>query len=233
MINKLIQEIKKTGNPARAKVMQGFFKTRKGQYGEGDEFLGLSVPQQRVIAKQFIGLGLSEIKQLLKSKIHEHRFIALVILCDKYNKASDAEKTKIYKFYLTNAKQINNWDLVDTSAPYIVGEYLIDKNKSILYNLAKSDNLWEKRISILSTFAFIKRKQLNDTFEIAKIFLNDKHDLIHKAVGWMLREAGKKSVEAEEKFLKKYYKIMPRTALRYAIEKFPKQKQKMYLSGRI
>lgn len=222
-------ELKHAANPSKVKILQRFFKTGKGQYGAGDVFLGIMVPIQREIAKKYTDLSLNDIQKLLKSKIHEHRLTALIILVTKYKKSNEAEKKIIYEFYLRNARTINNWDLVDTSAPYIVGQYLLDKNKAVLYKLAKSNNLWEKRIAILSTQAFIRAGKFDDTLKIAKILLKDKHDLIHKAVGWMLREVGNRSMIAEEKFLQKHYKAMPRTALRYAIEKFPKQKQEFYL----
>jgi 3-methyladenine DNA glycosylase AlkD len=229
MIDKIKNEIKKAGDPVRAKLSAGYFKTGKGDYGEGDIFLGLSVPQQRLIARKYLELPLSDIQQLLKSKIHEHRFTALVIMVMKYKSAGKSEREKIYKLYLSNAKRINNWDLVDTSAPNIVGEHLVDKDRKILIKLAKSKNLWEKRIAVLSTFAFIRRDQYTEALYIAEILLQDKHDLIHKAVGWMLREVGKRSLNVEETFLKKHYKHMPRTALRYAIERMPRQKRLSYL----
>ncbi|HEX9503999.1 MAG TPA: DNA alkylation repair protein [Patescibacteria group bacterium] len=230
MIERLKKELKKAGSPARAKASMWFFKTEKGSYGHGDVFLGVNMPVLRIIAKRYMVLSLKDIQTLLLSPIHEHRLTALVILVDKYNKADEASKNKIFEFYLANAQRINNWDLVDLSAPYIPGVHLRDKNKKALYKLAKSENLWEKRIAIISTFGFIRNGQFTDTLKVAKILLNDKHDLIHKAVGWMLREVGKRSLSAEELFLKKYRKHMPRTALRYAIEKFSEEKRKFYLS---
>jgi 3-methyladenine DNA glycosylase AlkD len=229
MFNKLISELNKHKDPARARVMQRFFKTGAGEYGEGDVFLGLSVPKQRAIAKNYLNLSLPEIKKLLRSQIHEHRFTAIIILVTKYQKGPIALKKRIFQFYLANAKRVNNWDLVDTSAPYIIGDFLFDKNKSILYKLAKSNNLWEKRIAILATFAFIKRQQFFYALKIAEMLLTDKHDLIHKAVGWMLREVGNKDIRVEEKFLKTHYKNMSRTALRYAIEKMSRQNRQFYL----
>ncbi len=229
MIKKLLQDLKKAGNPTRAKASMWFFKTEKGSYGYGDVFLGIRVPQQRLIAKQYLNLPLKDIKTLLLSKIHEHRLVALIILVNQFKKADPVGRKKIYDFYLSNTKRINNWDLVDLSAPYIPGIYLRDKERNILYRLAKSENLWEKRIAMISTQGLIRDNQLRDTFEIAKILLKDKHDLIHKAVGWMLREAGDRNLALEEKFLNKYSKVMPRTAFRYAIEKFPEKKRKYYL----
>jgi 3-methyladenine DNA glycosylase AlkD len=210
--------------------LQRFFKTGFGQYGEGDIFLGIVVPNTRIVAKKFSDLPLYEIKKILYSRVHEERLCALLLLVEKFNKANDLEQKKIFDFYIKNAKQANNWDLVDLSAPKIVGKYLLDKSKTILYKFAKSKNLWEKRISIVSTYTFIKAGEYKDTFKIAEILMNDKHDLIHKAVGWMLREVGKISQKDEEKFLQKYYKKMPRTTLRYAIEKFPEEKRIKYLA---
>jgi len=173
---------------------------------------------------------LLDIQKLLDSKIHEHRLVGLLILVDKYEKSNNKE---IVDFYLANTKNINNWDLVDLTAHKILGHYLLDKDRTLLYNLARSNDLWEKRISIISTFYFIKNNDFKDALKISEILLNDKHDLIHKAVGWMLREIGKRDQKAEEKFLKKYYKKMPRTMLRYAIEKFDEKKRKAYLRSEI
>ena len=232
-LNEIRLVIKKQGNASHAKTMQRFFKTGKGEYGEGDIFVGLKVPVQRQIAKQFSDLSLSDIQQLLKSKIHEERLTSLFILIDQYQKADENKKEKIFSFYLKNRKHINNWDLVDLSAPKIVGKHLLNRDKNILIEFAHSQNLWEKRISILSTYTFIKNGNFDTTIQIAKILLNDDHDLIHKAVGWMLREMGKIDLATLETFLKKHYKKMPRTMLRYAIEKFPKGKRKKYLKGLI
>lgn len=210
----------KLKNRGKGEFFKRFFKTGPGQYGEGDVFLGLTVPQQRIIAGKYRDLSLPDIQQLLDSKIHEFRLTGLFILVDKYKKSDIAKKEKIAKFYLKNAKKINNWDLVDLSADKILGDYLLDRDKSIIYKLAKSENLWEKRISILSTFNFIKNGKYDDALKIYEIHLKDKHELIHKAVGWMLRELGKRNLALELKFLDKHYKIMPRTMLRYSIEKF-------------
>ena len=220
-------------NPEQAKILQRFFKTGKGQYGEWDQFLWIKVPVQRQIAKQHLEIDFSEIQALLDSPIHEYRLVAVLILVQKYAKADEKLQKKIFDFYLKNAKWINNRDLVDLSAPHIVGEYLLEREKDILYKLAKSKNLREKRIAIISTFAFIKVGLFEDTFKIAEILMHDDHDLIHKAVGWMLREAGKRSLYEEEKFLKPRYKKMPRTMLRYAIEKFEETKRQKYLKWQI
>jgi len=242
VIEKLKKELEKLANSEKAQLLQRFFKTARGEYGEGDVFLGITVPEQRKIARQFQNeASLEDIQGLLNSKIHEYRLMALLILIEKYKKAckkkSEKEKKEIFEFYLENAKKrnINNWDLVDLSAPKIVGDFLLDKNREILHKLANSENLWEKRIAIISCFAFIRENDFKEALEISKTLLNDKHDLIHKAVGWMLREIGKKNLEIEEEFLKenKRYKNMPRTMLRYSIEKFPEEKRKSYLSGNL
>lgn len=226
--------LKTQANPAKAIILQRFFKTGKGEYGEGDVFLGIQVPQLRLVAKQFATISLKEVEQLLNSKIHEERMVALFVLVAQFQKAERARnengKKEIYEFYLANAKRINNWDLVDLSAPNVVGNYLLKKNHDVLFKLARSENLWEKRIAIISTFSFIRIGQFQDTFKIVEMLLNDKHDLIHKACGWMLREVGKRNQVVEEQFLEKHYKEMPRTMLRYAIEKFPEEKRKQFLN---
>ena len=226
----MMSVMNKQANPNKAKILSRFFKTDKGEYGEGDVFLGITVPVQRKNAKEFINLELKDIQQLLNSKIHEYRLTALIILVLKFKKAEDIEKKQIFDFYLKNTKNINNWDLVDLTAPNIVGIYLLDKDRSLIHKLSRSKNLWEKRIAVLSTFTFIRENQFQDTLRVTKILINDKHDLIQKAVGWMLREIGKRNLTIEEEFLKKYFKQMGRTALRYAIEKFPEEKRKYYLS---
>jgi len=228
-----LQEIKKalkeSANKNQAKILSSFFKTGPGQYGEGDIFWGIKVPQQRKIAKKYSTLGLTEITTLLSSPIHEQRLTALFILVDQYKKATDADKKKIFDLYLKNYRQINNWDLVDLSAPNIVGEYLTDKPRDILYRLAKSKNLWQNRIAILATYALIRNNDFKDALAIIEMNLKHQHDLIHKAAGWMLREIGKRNQKLEEQFLKKHYRQMPRTMLRYAIEKFPETKRQIYL----
>jgi len=230
-----VVSLKKTlrtfADPKKAEVLKGFFKTGKGYYGEGDIFIGVTVPHTRSVAKEYRKLSLAEVKKVLYSKIHEERLCAVLMLVDKFQKADVHEKKEIFNFYIKHIKQINNWDLVDLSAPKIVGEYLLDKPKGILYKFARSHNLWEKRVSIISTFTFIRNDQYKDTLKIAEILMNDTHDLIHKAVGWMLRELGKRSVGTEKIFLKKFKTKMPRTMLRYAIERFPEKERKMYLRG--
>ena len=226
-------QLKKAANKKDAEILQWFFKTGKGEYGEGDKFLGLKVPVIRSIVKNNKDLTLKEIQKALKSKYHEERLGALLILVDRYSKSNEKTKDEIVKFYLDNTKHINNWDLVDLTAPKILGKHLLTRSKKILYKFAVSEDLWERRISILSTFEFIREKQFKDSLKIAKILLNDEHDLIHKGVGWMLREIGKRNLGTEEIFLKKHYKKMPRTMLRYAIEKFPEKKRLAYLEGKI
>jgi 3-methyladenine DNA glycosylase AlkD len=230
MLEKLKGEMQKLADKKKAKLLSGFFKTGKGEYGEGDLFLGIVVPNQRIVAKQFTGLSLPDLEKLLHSRYHEHRLTALLIIVQKFKKADDVQRENIIKLYLKNYAYINNWDLVDLTAPETLGAYLVDKDRRILYVLANSDNLWKKRIAILSTFKFIKNKEFKDAIKISKILLNDKHDLIHKAVGWMLREVGKRDQQTEEKFLRLHYQTMPRTMLRYAIEKFPEEKRQFYLN---
>ena len=223
------QKLALLANSGKRKILQGFFKTGRGQYGEGDIFLGVVVPDTRKIAKEFANLPLSEIKKLLYSKIHEERLCALLILVAKFAMANLAEKKEIFDFYIKHVRQVNNWDLVDLSAPRIVGGYLLDKPKNILYKFVRSKNLWEKRIAIVSTYTFIKNGEYQDTLKIAEILMHDRHDLIHKAVGWMLREVGKKSNKILKAFLKKFKTKLPRTTLRYAIERFPEKERKEYL----
>lgn len=225
---KVVTELNKKSNPAKAKLLQGFFKTKPGEYGAGDIFLGITVPEIRKTAKHFSNLSINEIQKLLASKIHEHRLVALEILVMQYEAAKDLKtKQKIVRAYIKNCRRINNWDLVDLSAPYILGDWFLKRNKSLLYRFAVSKNTWQKRIAIISTSRFIKNNQYTDTLKIAKILLSDKHDLIQKAVGWMLREVGKKSLKTEKEFLNKHYKKMPRTMLRYAIERMS-LKDKLY-----
>jgi len=230
MLDKIKKDLNKFGTKKRAEASAWYFKTDKGEYGEGDVFLGLTSQEIKDISKKYSEeANFNDLQKLLNSEIHEYRVAVLRILIKKYEKADEKDKKKIFDFYLKNTKRINNWDLVDISAPNIVGDYLLDKDRKILYKLAKSKNLWEKRISIISTFKFIRENDFKDTLKISEILLNDEHDLIHKAVGWMLREIGKRDQKIEEKFLKKYYKTMPRTMLRYAIEKFEENKRKSYL----
>jgi 3-methyladenine DNA glycosylase AlkD len=232
-LTEIRKEIKKNANPKKAVELQRFFKTGPGEYGEGDKFLGIMVPVQRSIVKKFKDLQLKDIKELLGSKIHEERLIALLILVEQFKKGDEQKKEDIFTFYHLNRKQINNWDLVDLTAHNISGSYLMDKNKTILYKLAESKSIWDRRIAIMSTFQFIRNNMFDDSLCIAEKLINDKHDLIHKAVGWMLREIGNRDMNTEEGFLEKHYKKMPRTMLRYAIEKFPEKKRLAYLKGSI
>ncbi len=226
-------ELRRLSNKEIAEHSQRFFKTGKGQYGEGDKFLGIRVPVLRKIAKKYQGISIDECAQLLKSQFHEERLLSLLMLVAIFNKAYSKDREAVYTLYLDNTRFINNWDLVDSSAEHIVGAYLRVADKKPIYQLAKSDILWERRISIMSTFHFIKYNEFIDALRISKILLHDKEDLIHKAVGWMLREIGKRDIEAEEEFLVKYYSQMPRTMLRYSIEKFPQNKKKRYLKGKV
>ena len=227
------KRLKQLANRETAEIQQKFFKTGPGEYGEGDIFIGVRVPDLRKLAKAFQDLTFSEVRALLASSIHEERLLGLLILVRKYASSDEITKKKIYELYLENTPFINSWDLVDGSAHHIVGAFLMDKNKASLYRLAKSENLWERRIAIISTFHFIKHDQYQETLKIAKILLTDPENLIHKAVGWMLREIGKRDGVTEETFLKKHYMKMPRTMLRYAIEKFPEPKRQKYLKGKI
>lgn len=225
------KELSKAANKEKATFLSGYFKTGKGEYGEGDIFLGITVPEQRKIAYTFIDLKLSDIEKLLESNIHEYRFTALEILVAEYERGSPKQREEIYNFYLAHTQRINNWDLVDTSARDIVGNFLFTKSRKILHKLVKSSNLWERRIAIIATHYFINKGDLQETFALAKILLKDKEDLIHKAVGWTLREAGKKDIKALRKFLGDSHKEMARTCLRYAIEKFEEKERKKYLKG--
>ncbi len=235
-LEELHKEVQKQGNEERAKNLARFFKTGKGDYGEGDIFAGLTVPQSRVIATKFKDLSLSDIEKLLMSKIHEERLIALLLLVHKFTKGSEEKQKEIFDFYLAHTKYINNWDLVDLSAGYIVGGYIHSHKEleKVLHKLAVSTSIWERRLAIIATFAYIKEGEYELTLKIADILLHDSHDLIQKAVGWLLREVGKRcSQKAEEEFLLTRYKTMPRTMLRYAIERFPEEKRLKYLHGEI
>ncbi|MFA4887284.1 MAG: DNA alkylation repair protein [Candidatus Nanoarchaeia archaeon] len=220
-------DLDNAGSKEQALIQNRFFKTGKGHYGEGDLFIGIRVPEQRLIASTYKDLSLKEIEELLKNPIHEYRLTALLILINQFKK----HPKEVYEFYMKNLKYVNNWDLVDASAPKITGAYLFDKDKTILSKLAKSSNLWEKRVAIVSTYYFIQKNHFTATFKIAELLLSDKHDLIHKAIGWMLREVGKKDQHQLEAFLQKNYNKLPRTTLRYAIERFDEKKRKQYLNN--
>lgn len=235
MIEKIKSDLAGYVDSEKAEFLPRFFKTGPGEYGEGDRFIGVTVPQQRKVAKAYFkDIGLADIEELLLDEVHEYRLTALFMLVYKYQRAmTEREKKEIVDFYLRNTHRVNNWDLVDSSADKILGEYLFDKEKEILYTLAVSDNLWEQRISVIATYYFIKQSEFQDTLRIAEHLFDHPHDLIHKAVGWMLREVGKRDLETELAFLKKHYEEMPRTMLRYAIEKFEPGLRLKFLKGQI
>lgn len=230
-LQNLQRDLRKFASKKKARILQRFFKTGPGDYGQGDIFIGVVVPDIRRLVKRYQGLNSSDTITLLKSSIHEERLTALLILVGQFENGNERSRHEIFSLYLKHTKYINNWDLVDLTAGRIVGAFLKDKSRKILYKLAKSRVLWERRIAIISTSHFIRHNQFQDTVRIARLLLYDEHDLIHKAVGWMLREVGKRHQVTEEYFLKNYCTKMPRTMLRYAIERFPKSKQKAYLSG--
>ena len=227
-ISKLLQ---KMGNKKDARFLQGFFKTGVGQYGEGDIFLGIRVPALRKMAKEYKALPLKEVLLLLRSPYHEVRLFALILFVNTFAKSDETIQKKIYNLYVANTRYINNWDLVDISAPNIVGAFLMERSRKPLYQLAKSKSLWERRMATLATFYFIKNNQFADALKIARILLQDKEDLIHKAAGWMLREIGKRDIACAESFLQKHCQVMPRTMLRYAIERFTPSKRRKYMDG--
>ncbi len=228
-VREIQTRLRSMGNPEHAKALRWFFKTGAGQYGEGDKFAGLKVPTIRKLAKEYRTLPLAEVECLLHSEIHEERLLARMILVLQAAKADETVRKAIFDLYLANTPRVNNWDLVDLSAPQLVGAYLESRSRKILYRLARSKSLWERRISILATYHFIRRGDYGDTLAIAAVLLRDAEDLIHKAAGWMLREVGKRELPALEGFLQKHSEAMPRTMLRYAIEKFPEKKRKSYL----
>jgi len=233
-LTNLLSELRKVSSSEKAKKNAWFFKTEKGQYGYGDKFIGVTMPEQRVVAKKYQDLTLNDLEKLLASPIHEERSVALIILSKQFEKGDDKKRDEIFEFYVSHSRYINNWDLVDGSAPRIVGEYLLDKKITLLIMYAKSGDLWEKRISIISTFAFINKGRTKETYQIADLLLDEKHDLLQKAVGWMLRETGKRiSKKNLENYLKTRYKKMGRTALQYTIEHFPKEERQKYLKGLI
>ena len=227
----LIREIRSFADRRRAESSTWFFKTGKGEYGESDRFLGVSVPNARKVALRHRDLAFRDIERLLASPIHEHRFVGLEILVAQYERGLEAQRDKIFRFYLKHTRAANNWDLVDTSAPYIVGEHLKRRRRDLLDRLAQAKLIWERRIAIVSTFAFIRSGETEDTFRIAEKLLDDEHELIHKAVGWALREAGKVSTQKLRSFLGRHYARIPRTTLRYAIERFPLAERRRMLAG--
>lgn len=226
------EDLREFADADKAKVLKGFFKTGVGEYGEGDVFLGVSVPNVRKVVRVHLDrVSLDDVREMLGSEFHEVRLAGVLILVDKFEKTNGMQMNAylIYDFYLRNAKGINNWDLVDLSAPKIVGEYLLERDKDVLYDLARSEDLWERRIAIVSTFAFIRAGEFDDTLKISKILLKDSHDLIRKAVGWMLREVGKQDAGVLRKFLRENYSDLSRTTLRYAIEKFDEGERRKWL----
>ena len=228
-VAKLKNSLKNLAEPKRAEVLLRFFQTQKGGYGEGDQFLGVTVPNQRKVAKKFDTLTSPDLKKLLQSSIHEHRLTSLFIMIRQFERGNHKQKKQLIDLYKKNLRYVNNWDLVDSSAPYLLGSFLRTRSKNILYQYARSPNLWRRRVGILSTFGFIKQGEYKDALAIANILLNDEHDLIHKAVGWMLREIGKLDKEELVAFLEKHYDTMPRTMLRYAIEKLNQKERAHYM----
>lgn len=229
----IMVRLRRMGNPQDAAVLQRFFKTGPGEYGEGDVFVGVRVPALRGLARELGDADAPVLSDLLASPIHEARLLALIILVLQFATGSVTIRERIHLFYLRHTSRINNWDLVDLSAPHLVGTWLLDKDRALLYRLVRSSSLWERRIAILATFAFIRRNDFADALRIADLLKQDREDLLHKATGWMLREIGKRSLAAEEAFLRSRYKALPRTMLRYAIEHFPEAKRLQYLRGRI
>ena len=228
----LRKELYALADPVDATFLQGFFKTAPGRYGAGDKFLGLRVPDLRQLVREYPELEDSQALDMLASPWHEERLLALLFLVEKYRLGDDSARENIHHAYLANTRYINNWDLVDASAQYIVGRHLDARNISLLKRLARSDDIWERRIAIVATFHFIRADEFRPTLKIAKLLVDNPHDLIHKAVGWMLREVGKRDRKAEDAFLSKYYRKMPRTMLRYAIERHPERVRQQYLRGK-
>jgi 3-methyladenine DNA glycosylase AlkD len=233
LLSEIKTRLQAIANQETAQTLQWFFKTEPGQYGEGDVFIGIKIPPLRKLAAEFQDAPLKTVEALVRSRIHEERALALMILVRQFSRGDDRVRQRIYRFYLAHKQHINNWDLVDGSAPYIVGVFLSDRSREPLYALAKSASLWDRRIAMLSTFHFIRQNDFGDALKIAKLLLNDDHDLIHKGVGWMLREIGNRDREVEERFLKSHYHKMPRTMLRYAIERFPEARRRQYLLGKV
>jgi 3-methyladenine DNA glycosylase AlkD len=229
MLRLIKKDLRAKSNPKKAKILSTFFKTGVGQYGYGDQFIGVPLPALRALSKTYQDLNLNDIKKLHASKIHEERMLALLILMHQYRLLNYSEKKKRFNFYIQRTRYINNWDLVDVSAPHIVGHFLNGRNRKVLYRMARSNDLWKKRIAIVSTFYFIRQNDFKETLEICKILMKDQHDLIHKATGWMLREVGKRDEKTLERFLNRYATVMPRTSLRYAIERLSVKKRKFYL----
>lgn len=227
------QRLRHFASATKARLLQRFFKTGPGEYGEGDRFLGVMVPYIRSVAKEYQDAPLSEVRKLLRSPWHEERLLALLILVSKFEAGNEVQRKTIYTLYLKSLRSINNWDLVDLTAPKIVGPFLEKRFRRPLYRMVRSGNLWERRIAVLATFHFIRQEDFADALLLAEALLNDEEDLMHKAVGWMLREIGKRDEAVLKAFLRKHYRRMPRTTLRYAIERFPEAKRKKYLLGTV
>lgn len=227
----LERALRQAADSKRAVAVAKFFKTGKGEYGEGDRFIGISVPVVRKIARQHLSLGFTDLTNLLASAIHEYRSAALEILVAQYARADEPQRERIVAFYLRHTRRMNNWDLVDAAAPYILGRHLQTRSREVLHDFAASRNLWERRIAIVATLALIRGGDIEETFRIAEKLLDDKHDLIHKAVGWALRESGKVSPGRLVAFLRRHCQRVPRTTLRYAIERFPRRQRKRFLAG--
>jgi 3-methyladenine DNA glycosylase AlkD len=232
-VQSIQDELAALSNPQVAEHSQRYFKTGPGEYGEGDRFRGIRVPVLRKLAQRHKAIRLADVETLLHSPFHEDRLLALLILVRQFGRVGSQAQEKIYNLYLSNTRYINNWDLVDSSAGYIVGAYLLDRDRSPLVELARSSLLWERRIAIMATSYFIGQNQFAETLKVARVLLTDREDLIHKAVGWMLREIGQRDQATEEAFLREHYRQMPRTMLRYAIEKFPEPQRQAYLKGLI
>jgi 3-methyladenine DNA glycosylase AlkD len=226
------RRVARAGDPVKARFFPRFFKTGPGEYGEGDKFAGVTVPAIRKLAREYQAMPLAEVARLMSAALHEARLLALLILVRRYGKGDDKQREAIFRLYLRNKRRINNWDLVDSSAPQIVGAHLEGRDQSILDDLAHSASVWDRRIAMIATQHFIRKGNFAPSLRIASILVSDEHDLIHKAVGWMLREIGKRDLPTEEMFLAKHYRKMPRTMLRYAIEKFPELRRKAYLDGK-
>lgn len=220
-------------SPEHAATLQRYFKTGKGQYADGDRFIGVRVPAIRSLVRELTMLPLGDVKKLLTSKIHEERLLALLVMVRQYQRGGEGLRQRLFEMYLANTRHINNWDLVDTSAEHIIGAHIADGDRSVLERLARSESLWERRMAALATFHFIRKGDFGDTLRIAEMLLDDDEDLIHKGVGWMLREVGQRDRAREERFLRVHYRRMPRTMLRYAIEKFPEELRMGYLRGEV
>jgi len=232
-LHPLQKQLRERADQERAEQVARFFKTKKGEYGAGDRFLGIRVPDIRKLVRIGKDCGVTEVLSILRSGFHEERLLAVLLLVQLYSRGDAELQAGVYSAYLAHTRCINNWDLVDVSAPKIVGAHLKNRSRKPLFVLAKSPDLWERRIAILATFDFIRSGDFHDTMRLSRLLLHDQHDLIHKAVGWMLREVGKRDRQCAEAFLEQHYTVMPRTMLRYAIEKFPAQRRKAYLLGRV